>query len=91
MISVRITISRTPDWDFRCFYLFEIILLSHITVPARGKDKSEQLHAGGTSIYNVIVMIKRSHHVNSQHIQDFLEAFFQYKRRYLAVSKKRNP
>ena len=31
----------------KCFYPFEIIL-SHIPVPTRGKDKNEQLHVGRT-------------------------------------------
>ena len=42
----------------------------------------------------VIVMLKLRHHVTSQHIQDFLDVFFiffQYKMRYLVVSKKKNP
>ena len=29
--------SRTPDWDFSCFYPCKV--LSYIPVPARGKDK----------------------------------------------------
>ena len=36
-------------------------------------------------------MLKWRHHVTSQGIQDFLEVFFQYKMRYLVVSKKKNP
>ena len=36
--SSKLSISRTPDQDFRCFYPCEIILC-HIPVPARGKDK----------------------------------------------------
>ena len=39
-------------------------------------------------------MLKWRHHVASQRIQDFLEVlytFFQYKMRYLVVSKKKNP
>ena len=62
--------------------------LSHIPVPARGKDKkrttARQLHAGHTSICDVIVMLKLCHHVVSQHILYFLEVFFmffQYKMR----------
>ena len=78
-------LSRTPDRDFRCFYPCEIIL-SHIS-----KIKKEQLHGGCTSICDVIVMLKLHHHVASQHNQDFPEVFFmwfQYKMRYLVVSKK---
>ena len=88
--------SRTPDQDFRCFYPYETIL-SHIPIPASGKDKNRtavrQPHAGRMSICDVIVMLKLRHHVASQRIQDFLKAsfiFFQYKMRYLVVSKKKN-
>ena len=42
--------SRTPDWDFRCFNPCEIISISHIPIPARGKDKNEQ-QAGCPSLY----------------------------------------
>ena len=66
--------SRTPDRDFRCFYTCEIIL-SHIPVPASGKHKKEQPHAGRTSILDIIVMLKCCHHTASQQIQDFLEDF----------------
>ena len=31
---VSINNSRTPDWDFRCFY-------PHIPLPAHGKDKKQ--------------------------------------------------
>ena len=37
---MREEISRIPDRDFRRFYPCEIIL-SHIRVPARGKDKKQ--------------------------------------------------
>ena len=41
-----------------CFYPCEI-LLSHIPIPARGKDKKEQLHLGRKlAICDVIVMLK---------------------------------
>ena len=74
--------SRTPDRDFHCFQWCEIIL-SHIPVPARGKDKNEQQQVGCTSIRD-IVMLKWRHHVTSQRIQDFLFfMFFQYKMWYL--------
>ena len=89
-------VSRTPDSDFRCFYPCKIIL-SHIPVPARGKDKkrtaTRQPHAFRTSICDVIVGLKLSHPVASQRIQDFLDVFFiffKYKMRYLVVSKKKN-
>ena len=39
--------SRTPDQDLRCFYQREIFL-SHIPIPARGKDKKEQPYVGHT-------------------------------------------
>ena len=79
------------------FYPCEIIL-SHIPVPARVKDKkrtaARRPHAGRTSIRDVIVMLKLRHHVAYQRIQHFLEVFcmvFQYQMRYLVVSKKNNP
>ena len=56
--------------------------LSHTTVPALGKDKkriaARRLHAGRTSIRDVIVMLKWRHHVPFQRIQDFLEVFFTF-------------
>ena len=70
--------SCTPDRDFRCFYPCEIFL-SHIPVTALGKDKKRiaacHPHAGGTSLRDVIVMLKWSHHVASQRIQNYLEDF----------------
>ena len=72
--------------------------LSHIHVPAYRKDKkltaARRPHAGCSSFCDIIVMLKWRHHVASQRIQDSLEAifmFFQYKIRYLVVSKKKNP
>ena len=59
-----------------------------------GKINKEQLHVGRTLIRGLIVMLKWRHHVASQRIQNFLEVFFmffQYKMRYLVVSKKKNP
>ena len=53
-----------------------VFILSHIPVPARGKDKNEQLHAGYTSIIDVIIILKLRHHVTFQRIQVFLVAFF---------------
>ena len=74
----------------------EAFVLSHIPVPARGKDKKQtaarQPHAGCKSIHDVIVMLKFCHHVASQRILDFLEVFFHiFQMRYLVVSKKKNP
>ena len=81
---------------FRCYYPCEINI-SHIPKSistydtlARGKDKKTNSH---TSIRDVRVMLIIRHHVASQRIQDFLEVFFtffQYKMRYLVVSKKKN-
>ena len=75
-----------------------VVILSHIPVPARGKDRNRtaarRLHAGRTSIRDVIVMLKLRHHVASQRIQDFLVIFFvfvQHKMRYLVMSKKNDP
>ena len=73
--------------------------LSHIHVPAHGKDKKWTatclLPAGCMSISDIIVMLKWRHHVAFQWIQDFMEAFFmfffQYEMWYLVVSKKKNP
>ena len=36
--SMGSQVSRTPDRDFLCFYPCEIVLF-HLPVPARGKDK----------------------------------------------------
>ena len=80
------TVSRTPDG----------ISLTYLYQPA-GKlqtTNNAQPHFGRTSTRDAIVMLKLRHHVASQRIQDFLEAFFhviQYKMRYLVVSKKNNP
>ena len=59
--------------------------LSHIPVPARGKDKNEQPHLGHWSICDVIVMLKLNHHVVSQHIQDFLEVFLMFSQYKMGV------
>ena len=60
-VEVNMAYSRTPDRDFRCIYPCEITL-SHIPAPALGKDKkttaARRLHAGRTSIPDVIVMLK---------------------------------
>ena len=56
-VLVKSVFSCTPDRNFRCFNPCEIIL-SHIPVPAHGKDKNEEPHAGRTSIHDVIVMLK---------------------------------
>ena len=70
--------SRTSDRDFCCFSLCEI---TH-TVPACGKDKKRTAarppYACLTSSRDIIVKVKRRHHVTSQQIQDFLEAFFKF-------------
>ena len=55
------------------------------------KDKGRP-HPSRMSISDIIEMLKLCHNVASQRIQDFLEdffMFFQYKMRYLVVSKKR--
>ena len=67
------------------------IIIPHTRIGPRATARRP--HTGRTSIRDVIVMIKRRHHVASQRIQEFLEAFFmffQYQMRYLVVSKK-NP
>ena len=67
-------------------------VLSHI--PVAKTKATRQLHARGMSICDVILMLKLRHHVTSQLIQVALEVFFmffQYKMRYLVVSKKKNP
>ena len=53
----RTTVSHTPDQDFYCFYPWEIIL-PHIPVPVRGKNKTEQVQVGHTSFLDHIVIIK---------------------------------
>ena len=60
------------------------------------RGKKEQLYICRMSICDVIEMLEWHHHVASQRIQNFLEAFFmffffQYKMRYLVVSKTKNP
>ena len=50
---------------------FVEITLSHIPVPACGKDKK-------VSICDVVVMLKLSQYVASQRIQNFLEVFFMF-------------
>ena len=58
MQMYKVTYSRTPDWDFYCFNQSEIIL-SHIPIPAHGKDKkNEQQHAGRMLIRDVICNVK---------------------------------
>ena len=57
---------------FPLFYACEIFL-SHIPVPALWKDKASR-----TSIRDVIVMLKRRHHVTSQRIRDSLEVFLMF-------------
>ena len=56
--------SCTPDKDVPCIY------------PASAKDKRHnvacRLHADSTSIKDIIVMLKRSHHVLFQHFQDIV-------------------
>ena len=81
--------SRTPDRDFRCYYI-----LHTRTRKYKNQTAARRLHAGRASIRNVIVMLKLRHHVVSQRIQDFLVIFFvflQHKMRYLKMSKKKNP
>ena len=63
------------------------IILSHIPIPALGKDKKKtaarRLRAGGTLIRDVIVMSKLRNHVASQLfriiLKSFFKFFFQYK------------
>ena len=73
------------------FVLIHVRLyLSHIPVPARGKDKKKRTATGRTPIRDVIVMLKLRHHVSFQRFHDFLEAlfmFFQCKMRYLVASE----
>ena len=59
------------------------LFFTHIPVPARGEHTktnraARRLHASHTSFREVIVMIKYGHHVASQRILDFLEAFFTF-------------
>ena len=72
------------------FVFVHIDLLYHkynILVPARGKDKKTN---SSTLICDVIVMLKLCHHIVSQRIQDFLVLmFFQFKMRYVVVSKEK--
>ena len=66
------------------------ILIAHLGAFSSGELKTNS----HMSICDVIVMLKCCHHVTSQRIQDFLEAFFmffQYKMWYLVVSNKTDP
>ena len=74
--------SRTPDRNTNCFYPCEIIL-SHIPVPARGKDKNEQPHVNRTSIRDVITSLCRT-----LALSEF--SVVQYKKSYSVVSKKKS-
>ena len=79
--------SHTPNCDFCVFYPCEI---SHTHIV--GRIKNEQQHAGCMSIRDVIVRSKWRQHVASHRMHGFWKAFswlFQYKMRYLVVSKKR--
>ena len=55
-------------------------ILSHILIPAQGKDKkrtaARRPQDDRTLVCDLIVRLKWHHHVASQWIQDFLEAFF---------------
>ena len=68
------------------------LILSHIPIPAHGKDK-KRTDTSRTSIRDVIIMLKYRHLGASQQTHDFLEDFFmfffQYGIRYLVVSKKK--
>ena len=94
MVGPRVGIFLSPLNTNDGFYL------SHLPVPAHGKDKKRTApcrpHPGQTLIHGVIVMLKKCHYVPSQQIQNFLEDFFmvfffKYKMRYLVASKKKNP
>ena len=68
--------------------------ISHTHTSLWEEKKNELPNTGCTLTRYVNVMLKWCHHVASQCIQYFLEAFFmffQYKMRYLVVSKKKNP
>ena len=76
-----------PHWT----PMMDFIYLTYSYQPV-GKIKNDQPHAGHTSICDVIVMLKRRHHIASQRIQDFLESFcmfYQYRMPYLVVSQKK--
>ena len=67
------------SWFHPCEIIPPHIPLSHIPVPAHGKDnKNEQSHAGSTFIRDIIAMLQLRLHVAFQCIQDFVEAFFMF-------------
>ena len=74
-------IFHTPDRDFRCFNPSDIIL-SHMPVSARGKDKKTNSRTSAARWpqvdRDVILMLKIRHDVTSQRIQDFLDIFFMF-------------
>ena len=97
--AYEIVVLLTPDWGFRCFYPYEKIL-SHIPhTTTRGKDEKRTAarwrHIHLWCHCNVKMTSPCHMYVASQHIQNFLEAFFmfffQFEMRYLVVSKKKNP
>ena len=67
--------SRTQDQDFRCFYPCEIILLSHIPVPACEKGKKQpHTHRSLTSL--TICNVKITSPCRISAYSGFLEDFF---------------
>ena len=74
IIQIVKVLSCIPDQDFGCFYQCEKFYLTY-PVPIRGKDKKRTAEH---LIPEIIVMLKLCHHVTSQRIQDFLEAFFKF-------------
>ena len=85
--------SCTSDRNFRCFYTCEIIL-SHIPVPAHGKDKwtaARWPHVDSWRHCNVKITSPCHVSVYFGFSWESFSCFFQYKMRYLVVSKKKNP
>ena len=86
--------SRTPDGDFRWVYPCEIIL-SHIPVPAPGKDKKWTVACWPHFVlwrHCNVKMTSPCHNLSVFRIfWKSFSCFLQYKMRCLVVSKKKNP
>ena len=87
--QVETQIFSHTRWGFPCFYSCEIIL-SHITVPVRGKEKNPNSRASATcrSMTSLLCYNVTMTYLSVLRIFCFF-MFFQYKMRYLVVSKKR--
>ena len=64
----------SSGWDLPVPTVMDSIYLTYLYHPMEKiKKNAQRRHACGTSICDVIVILKLHHHVASQHIQNFLE------------------